>query len=340
MEPLESIHQQCLRTRKIGGWFDHPNRGIIEISGTDRIQFLHNILTNDIKTLVPGTGTQACLLTAQAKIIAAVNVLCFKNLIWLAFDYVLRKQLHEALEKLIIMEQVALKDRSGELKLISIHGAKVKDLIATAFNQQPPNQLLDHTPIGRPADQFAGTGTEIIRINLIGEEGFGILFPKNETEKIRKLIEECASSLEMVKIEPAAMEIMRITAGLSKYGTDYDESNIPLECLLDHTISFTKGCFPGQEIIARLDSRNGVGKKLCGLVLKGESIPKKNDRVLDNVVEVGHITSAAFDPLLKETIALGYLKKGSWEVGHPLVVEIGTDQIPARVEELPFYSKS
>ncbi len=391
MEPLESIHQQCLRTRKIGGWFDHPNRGIIEVSGADRVQFLHNILTNDIKTLVPGTGTQACLLTAQAKIIAVVNVLCFDHCIWLAFDYVLKKQLREAFEKLIIMEKVSLKDLSEELKLISAHGPKAKELLSIILSEakdldsspdrpsgtgrpssRPPleqpaasglspdshqninwksgqsprdrmialSNMLSHASvsIGRPAAQL--NEICIIRINLIGEEGFGILFPKKEIEPMRKTIQERASALEIIEVEAAAMEIMRITAGLPKYGTDYDESNIPLECLLDHTISFTKGCFPGQEIIARLDSRGGVGKKLCGLVLKGEGIPKKNDRILDNGVEVGQITSAAFIPILKKTVAMGYIKKGSGGIGHPLVVETEAGQIPGRVEELPFYSSN
>jgi len=284
--------------------------------------------------LVPRTGAQACLLTAQAKIIAAVNVLCFEDFIWLAFDYVLRKPLIEALEKFIIMEQVVLKDRSDELKLFSVHGPKAKDLMRT-FAQNLPQEMLSHvSAIVRPVGQL-----NIIRINLVGDKGYAMLVPKSETENVRKLIEERASSLGIIKLEPAAVEIMRIAAAIPKYGVDYDESSIPLECRLDHTISFTKGCFPGQEIIARLDSRGGVAKKLCGLVIKGEMPPKKNDRVLDNGLEVGQITSAAFLPNLKKTVALGYLKKESWVVGHPLTVQIGKDQIPARVEELPFYSK-
>lgn len=336
MDSLELIHQQCLAVQKTGGWFDHPNRGVIEVSGTDRIQFLHNILTNDIKTLAPGTGTQACLLNAQAKMIAAVNVLCFENIIWLAFDYVLKKQFLESLQKLIIMEQVVLKDLSDELKLISVHGPKANDLMMAVFNQGLPQKMLGHISVIVPTSGQL----EVIRINLIGEEGCGVLLPKNETYNVRKLIEKHASSLGLAKIEPVTLDVMRITAGIPKYGIDYDESNIPLECRLEQTVSFTKGCFPGQEIIARLDSRGGVSKKLCGLVLKGEIVPKKNDRILDNEIEVGHITSATFSPILKKTIVLGYLKKESQKIGHPLDVQIGADQIPARVEELPFYNSN
>ncbi len=335
MDSLELIHQQYQTAQKSGGWFDHPNRGIIEVSGTDRVRFLHNILTNDIKSLTPGSGLQACLLTAQAKIIAVMNVLCFENHFWLALDYGLKDKLREALEKLIIMEQVELKDRSDELKLLSVHGPNAKDVIASVFKTQPPKDPLNHIRIRPKPDELMPI--VIIRINLIGLEGCGILFPKKEIEKLLKMVKEGAASLQMVELSGTAMENMRIAAGIPKYGIDYDESNIPLECLLDHTISFTKGCFPGQEIIARLDSRSGVNKKLCGLVLKGEIPPKKNDRVLESEKEIGHITSATFSPILKKTIALGYLQKGSWNVGHPVVVEIEAGKIPARVEELPFY---
>lgn len=251
-------------TSPIKFWFN-PKPGVIEVSGADRVQFLHNILTNDIKVLTPGTETEACLLTAQAKIVAVMKVRCFDNYLWLICDYPMKNRLLESLQKLIIMEQVVLKD------------------------------LTESQPIKLGQNEQA---------------------------------------------DPQTLETMRITLGIPKYGIDYDETNIPLECLLDHTISFTKGCFPGQEIIARLDSRGGVSKKLCGLVLKGEVIPKKNDPILDRETEVGHITSATFSLILKKTIALGYLKKDSWKIGHPLTVKIELDQIPARVEELPFYRGS
>ena len=107
---------------------------------------------------------------------------------------------------------------------------------------------------------------------------------------------------------------------------------------LDQTISFTKGCFPGQEIIARLDSRGGVARKLVGLVLKGEIVPQKNARILKDSMEVGSITSAVFSPNLKKTIALGFLKKEYWTPGTDLAVEDGGNKIPARVAILPFYT--
>lgn len=336
MQSIDSIEKECAAARKACVLFEHPNRGVIEISGSDRMSFLHNVLTNDIKSLSPGKGVPACLLNAQAKIVAQVNVLCFDRFLWLAFDYPLRKKLSEALDRLIIMEDVALKDKSENLKLISIHGPKTKELLKKIlFKKDPPNETLGHETV-----TMDGMTSVLIRINLTGEIGYGFLTPKIEVGNFKLAIERIGVSFDLVEIHPETLETLRIEAGIPRYGTDYDNSNIPLEVRLDHTISFTKGCFPGQEIIARLDSRGGVARKLCGLILKlkGETAPRKNSIILKDNSEVGLITSAAFSPTLKKIIALGFLKKEFWTAGTDLVVEDNGNKIPACVTTLPFYA--
>ncbi len=334
MEATDQIAQECLTARKACVLFDHPNRGVIEVRGQDRIQFLHNILSNDIKSLSPGKGVSACLLNAQAKIIANMNVLCFDEFLWLALDYSLKDKLLEALGKLIIMEQVELIDRSDELKLISVHGLKAKEFVGNIFkNESLPEKLLDHKIY--MINNFSVTA---IRINLTGEIGYGFLTLKNQAVVFRSTLEQHGVQFGLIPIQSKALEILRIEAGIPRYGVDFDESQIPLEAGLERTVSFTKGCFPGQEILARLDSRGGVSKKLMGFELKGEIVPKKGDRITTDGNEVGTITSAAFSPFLKKTVAMGYLKKECWAVGSPVVVETPEAHIPARIANLPFYS--
>lgn len=333
MELTDQILQECLTVRKKCALFDHPNRGIIEVHGKDRVQFLHNILSNDIKHLSPGTGVPACLLNAQAHVIANLNVLAHTEFLWLAFDYALKERLFQELSKLIIAEQVELKDQSEELKLISVHGPKAKEVLERAFNEKLPDHWLDHKNV--VLDRIPST---CVRINLTGETGFGFLIPKPRSIQFRMKLEEKVGPFELVPIQATTLETLRIEAGIPRYGIDFDESHIPLECRLDASISFTKGCFPGQEILARLDSRGGVQKKLVGLTLKGETAPEKNDRIAKDRKEVGRITSAVFSPTLKKTIAMGYLKKECWKIGCPVVVETGGTEIPARVASLPFYA--
>ncbi len=334
MEATDQIAQECLAVRKNCVLFDHPNRGVIEVRGQDRIQFLHNVLSNDIKSLSPGNGAPACLLNAQAKIIANMNVLCFDEFLWLALDYILKDKLSDALGKLIIMEQVELTDRSDELKLISVHGPKAKELIQNALKEKSIlEKLLDHKTF-----TVDNTSATVIRINLIGEVGYGLLIPKDRTDLVYSALKQSGKPLGLIQIQASTLEVLRIEAGIPRYGIDFDDSHIPLEAGLEKTISFTKGCFPGQEILARLDSRGGVSKKLIGLELKGEIAPKKGDQITKDNNEVGSITSAVFSPTLKRVVAMGYLKKECWAVGSPIVVESQKMRVPARVADLPFYS--
>ncbi len=193
--------------------------------------------------------------------------------------------------------------------------------------------MLAHTEIA-----INGKTAALIRINLTGEIGYGLLIPKTEGPVILDQLKENGAVFGLTQIGGPTLETLRIAAGIPRYGVDFDESHIPLEAGLDKTISFTKGCFPGQEILARLDSRGGVSKKLAGLALKGEIIPAKNDAITKDGKAVGHITSAAFAPILKRTVALGYLPKEYWTIGCSVTVETGGVQIPARVAALPFYT--
>ena len=179
MELTEQLLQECVAARKHCALLNHPNRGVIEIRGEDRVNFLHNILSNDIKSLAPGKGAPACFLNAQAKIIAYTNVLYFSEYLWLALDYVLKDKLIESLNKLIIMERVELIDRSDELKLISIHGPKAKTIVEIVLDQEAPEELLSHQTVTRESIRVTA-----IRINLTGEIGYGLLAPKNTAREL------------------------------------------------------------------------------------------------------------------------------------------------------------
>ncbi|OGX06340.1 MAG: hypothetical protein A3G87_01690 [Omnitrophica bacterium RIFCSPLOWO2_12_FULL_50_11] len=338
MRVTRQISEQCLAARKNCVLFDHPNRGVIEVSGRDRVQFLHNILSSDVKSLQPGKGNPSCFLTAQAKIIASMNVLCFDEHLWLAMDYVLKDKVLEHLAQLIFTEEVILTDRSDTLKLISVHGPRAKDLLGDLFAAQAAQdvtaELLDHKSIA-----IGPVTAVVIRINIIAEIGYAFLIPKNQAGKVREEIESKGVPFGLATIQAEALETLRIEAGIPRYGIDFDESHIPLEARLNQTVSFTKGCFPGQEILARLDSRGGVSKKLVGLVIDGETIPQKNDRILTEGQEAGTVTSGAFSPALQKVIALGYVKKGFWDVGCEVAIQTQEKTVAAKVESLPFASR-
>ena len=334
MNSAEQIRHECLAATKQCVFFDHSRYAILEVRGKDRISFLHHILAGDIQSLTPGHGLYTCLLNAQAKVLLDMYVLGFDEFLWLGLEFKWKEKALERLRALIISEQVELLDRSDDLKLISIHGPKAREL-AERFvgREKTPRGLYDHFPV-----VIDGINATLIRIHTTGEEDFGFVVTQEDRMPLKASLIKQGDPFRLEEIHKDALEVIRIRAGIPRYGIDFDENTLLPETGLDHAASQTKGCFPGQEILARLDSRGGLSKKLMGLELKGETIPKKNDLITKDGQEVGFVTSATFSSVLKKTVAIGYLKKECWEIGSPVVVEAKNARIPARVANLPFYT--
>src|SRR5262249_30803568 len=136
----------------------------------------------------------------------------------------------------------------------------------------------------------------------------------------------------------AALNTRRIEAGIPWYGVDMDESHIVLEAGLEHAISTTKGCYIGQETVARIIFRGHVNKKLTGLTLQGSTAPPAKSRVLRDGKPVGVVTSAVVSPTLHRPVALGYIHRDFLQPGTPVEIETGAGTQPAEVAVLPFFN--
>ena len=138
-------------------------------------------------------------------------------------------------------------------------------------------------------------------------------------------------------VNDATAEILRIEAGIPRYGIDMDETTIVTEANLDEAVSFTKGCYLGQEIIVRIKHRGHVAKKLTGMILDGEATIEKGAKVFssDNK-EIGRITSSTLSPRLNRPVALGYLKYDYLAAETEVRVPLSAGVVPGKVVELPF----
>jgi folate-binding protein YgfZ len=137
-----------------------------------------------------------------------------------------------------------------------------------------------------------------------------------------------------------ALEVLRIEAGIPRYGIDMDESNVVTETALDDAVSYTKGCYVGQEIIARIKYRGHVAKKLSGLICDQGSSPQSGNTILStDGKEIGRVTSTTHSPQLGQTIALGYLKFDYLTAGTAVKILSGNDSCSAFVTELPFIKR-
>lgn len=260
---------------------DFSGRCRFEISGADRISFLHNILTQDIKTMKPGEVRRSCLLNAQGKILADMDVYMFEDKIILDAEAVLETRIPEILEKYVITEDAVIRNVSNDLAHLAVEGplsANFKTELSGAFAHA-----------------------------VTGKTGFHFLVPENETAPF-------ITGLLKKGLQPAGMESFeaaRIAAGHPRYGIDMDETITLPETGLDvSAASETKGCYPGQEVVARTNTYKGHQKKMVRILFEGTSAPERGEKICDaENTEAGWVTSARVLPGRKEIAALGYITK-------------------------------
>lgn len=314
------------------GLLDCSYQAVLEVSGPDRVMFLHGMLTNDIQKLQPGEGCYATLVTAQARLIADLRVYAFPDVIWLDCLAERKEKVLETLKKFIISEQVELRDRNADFAILSLQGPKAQELLDGILAAPLPTlQEFQHLECA-----IGPTQIHVIKHAHTGEGGFDLIVPKDNAKLFwEKLLDAGAQPVGM-----QAFNILRIEAGIPWFGVDMDEANLPMEANLeDKAISYSKGCYIGQEIIARVKTYGEVAKRLRGLILDGSEPVPMGTKIFKEDAKIGEITSSVFSPTLNKPIALGYVQRGSNEPGTLVTVKAGEKLFRAQVVSLPFYQR-
>ncbi len=315
------------------GWADFGARSQIEMIGEDRAKFLHNLCTNNIKDLPVGRGCEAFLLNAQGKILGHVLVFCGPESLVLETVPGQGERLTQHLDRYLIREKVELHDRSRERSEVLLSGIDTEKWLARQGAIVPPSERLAHC-----ATTLFNVPVSLRRVDFAGLQAFLIACERPNIEKLAadlraEGVHECA---------PAAVEALRIEAGFPHFGTDITDKNLPQEVARDKAaISFTKGCYIGQETVARIDALGHVNRLLCGVRFDGGEVPGVGTElfaagqspVQAAAQSVGHMTSATFSPKLQSPLALAYLRRGHHEPGTKLT----TSQAAAEVIGLPVH---
>lgn len=331
---FSSFAAECEAVRKGVGLFDLSSRGKIEVRGKDRASFLHSVLSNDIKSLGMGSGCYSALLNAQGKILADMNVYVFANSINLGVEPGLEQKVLPHLEKLHITEDVEFKNVTEDWVLLSLQGPKSEAMVdALIHGPVMMTKEFDHT-----SAVMAETPVTLMRKSVTGEKGFHLVIPREKGEPIVKRIFEVGRLYGLRPAGWSSLEILRMEAGLPRYGVDMDENvTLPETGLEVVASSETKGCYPGQEVVARTKTYGGLQRKLAGLSFDKAILPRPGDKVLNGKEEIGRVTSACQSPTLGKGIALAYLKKGNFDTGKKVSIASSPKSILAKVEALPFY---
>ena len=304
--------------------FRRADAGLVEVTGADRVRWLDGMLSNDVAGLEPGperSGCPALLLTRKGRIVADPHVLLRPEALWLALARDAVAVAIETLERFVVADRVELADRSDAWERLALEGPAAPELLDAAAGAP-----LGLAP-GAAADaELAGTAV-VIAAYGVTEGGRQIFAPAGSGERVAAALRAAGA----VEAGAEALEILRIEAGTPRLYAELDEDVLPAEAGLDHAISTTKGCYTGQEIVARLASRGRVNHRLVGLALEGATPPALGDAIRDGEREVGEVTSACLSPGAGP-IALGFVRATSALPGTRLEVA----GRPARVSPLPF----
>lgn len=307
------------------GILDFSFKGKIKITGADRISLLHRLLTNHIEKLIPGQGCPAAFLTAPGKILMLMHVFVFEDFVLLQVDEGCAPRTIERLNQFIIAEDVQLEDITQSYGLLGLEGPEAAALLETLFAVPlQPLKPYDHRSL-----LWEGHPATFLKLSFTGKTGFQILFPSAITGDLTSAILKD----KRFEVKPAgweAAEILRIKAGILRMGTDIDENINLCESGLDTQLADgTKGCYPGQEAVARTQTYGGLHRKIVRLKLKTAVLPLLHSPILsEDGKTAGKMLSAVLLTEKKEGLALALLEKEFWEVKN-LIVLSDSKKIPA-----------
>ena len=287
-------------------------RRAIGVAGSDRASYLQGLLTNDIAALKPGTGCYAAWLSPQGRMLTDLHVFESGDMILLDAPADLADATLERLDQFLFSEDVQLADLSETLRSFWIHGPAAASKLEQVLSGLSALEAWSDYVNAR--GQFGGSSVVVARVNQLGVPGFCMFVEPPREEEVRRALE----SVGAVTAAPAAIEAARIEARYPVFGIDMTDDTIPLEAgIEERAISFSKGCYVGQEVIIRVLHRGHgrVARKLVPLRLEGnQEPPAAGVKVLSDGREIGWITSAASSPRLG-AIALGYVHRDYIEPG-------------------------
>ena len=295
---LERRPEVIRSARRAAAWIERSTCGWVQLKGADRLDLLHRLTTNDLTGMQAGNGRQTVLLTEKARIIDVVTVLEDADAAFLITAPEAASTVVQWLRKYIIMDDVRAADRSDEVRMLEVMGPRSAEVI---------NQLTGLDVASLPKTDWKRTddGTmTVVRMPSACEVSYWLVGAFDAIEGVANTLEEQRDALP--RLQATEDEYLSVTAGMGRPGHELTDGYNPLEAGLLHLTSFTKGCYIGQEVVARLDSYNKVKQRVMALV-GPESVTEGDDVVVEDKV-VGKITSVVRSLDETRTIALAYIR--------------------------------
>jgi len=323
-ESFSDFNSEWRAARDSVALFDTNWHAITTLTGPDRARYLNAIVTNNTQSLNEGTGTVTLLLNPQGHILAEFEVYALKDRMILLSHASVRQRTNATLDKYIIMDDVKMEDMTDRMGTIAIEGPRagmvISQMTGVALENQPEFSSREVKVDWVPC--------RVIRRSHFGEPGAEILANREHLGRLWRTLHASVYALGGAAIGMKALNALRLQAGVPWFPLDFNDSVIPHEAGLESThISFSKGCYTGQEIVERVRSRGHVNRRRVDLRFSTTVAPIPGTKLRAAGTEAGHVTSAAFSPAAGTAIGMGYVRREQAEPGSTVEFDGGTASV-------------
>ena len=321
--------------RKGVGIADLSHRGTLHVTGEDRVTWLQSIISNDILPLRSGDWLYSSFMSNKGKILSCFRVYRLEDSLLVEDAGEAGAVTYETFRKFLLYGTKAkMKNCEDTWGIILLSGPKAPILMQQALGVDvtgmQPGSFLTHDLNGHTALIAATQET--------GERDVELLMPNDAMHEAWSRLWKAGETVDLRAIGTEARESLRIEAGIPKLGPDLNERIVPPEANLEgKAFSLSKGCYPGQEVVARMDTYGMVKRRLVGLVIDSETIPPPDAKVFSEDREIGWVSSAIHSPTLNKTLALAFPLRDFTAPGTALQVDVDGQRHPCVVQTLPFY---
>jgi len=318
------------------GLADLSLRGRVIVTGEDRITWLQSIVSQDILPLQPGQGRYSTFMDHKGKMLSYFRVFIRPEEVVIEDVGERGEHTYAAFRKFLLYGTKAKMAKGIESQgLFLLSGPKATEILNKSLGVEAENLAsLQSIPFS-----FEGAEGFLARTEETGMANFELFVPLDALASVWTHLLKTGDPLGLKPIGKATLETVRIEAGLPRLGPDINERIVPPEANLEGiALSLSKGCYPGQEVVARMDTYGSVKRRLVGLVMEGTNndLPEAGAKLFSGTREVGWVSSSTFSPLLQKPIALGFPLRDFTKPDTHLEIETLNRRFPARVSSLPF----
>jgi folate-binding protein YgfZ len=345
----DAIELEYTALRRRAGLMDRPDRAILRVTGDDRLSFCNNMLTQELQSIPSYGVARSFWLNRKGRIDADFLVVFLDDAILLECHALASQRAHETLTSYVIADDVTIEDISQSTHRLSLHGPTSHERLTQLATDSQGKAIATLAPDHASLITIAGQEILAARQNTLGCAGFELFIPTNAVESVWLTLIGESTEGETPQVRPVgwhAWNIARVESGIPEYLLDFSTDSLPHETsITDDRVSFTKGCYLGQEIVARMQARDAIKQQLVALRctttasqtpegMPMQPVTGEHVRAHDSDDVIGAVTSSVISPLLGDTpICFAMMKRSQATPGTTVNIDAQGITIPAVVQE-------